>query len=238
MTDPVEPNSAPEVDEFAALRQSVASPEKTKVKEEKPSGPGLVERLSTSVSEMDPRLVVGVGITALGLVTIVGLVVLFNLARSRPSSSPGTQVVVVTGNPTPPPLAASLTPSLTAIPFGTQTPGPSSTVDLTGTVTNLPLLRFATMSEIKGSVQIRTDANAPWTTVKETLTIVPGTTVLTGESSSVKIELSEGSVIRLSSQTQFTLSEMSGTASRPNTVLGLDFGKLWAIVGKVGEGTF
>jgi len=201
------------------------------------SEPNLVERLTNSVSDMDPRLVVGVGITALGLVAIVGFLVLFSLARNRPSSSPGTQVVVVTGNPTPPQADASLTPTLTSIP-STETPGPSPTIDLTGTVTNLPLLRFATLSDFKGTVQVRSDPNAPWKTVNETLTIVPGTTVLTGENSTVKITLSQGAIVRLSSQTQFTLTEMSGTASRPETVLGLDFGKLWAIVEKLGEGTF
>jgi hypothetical protein len=145
---------------------------------------------------------------------------------------------MVTGNPTAPQPAASLTPSLTPILSGTDTPGPSSTVDLTGTVTNLPFLRFGTLSDIKGTVQVRSDPNSPWKTVNETLTIVPGTTVLTGENSTVKITLSQGAIVRLSSQTQFTLTEMNGTASRTETILGLDFGKLWAIVQNLGEGTF
>lgn len=199
--------------------------------------PTFIERFQNSITDLDPRLVVGVGVTALGLVAVVGLLVLYTLARNRPDSSLATQVVVVTGNPTPPPVDASLTPTLTSIP-STETPGPSPTIDLTGTVTNLPLLRFATLSEVKGIVQVRSDPNAPWKNVNETLTIVPGTTVLTGENSTVKITLSQGAIVRLSSQTQFTLTEMSGTASRPETVLSLDFGKLWAIVENLGEGIF
>lgn len=200
--------------------------------------PTFIERFQNSITEMDPRLVVGVGITALGLVAIVGFLVLFSLARNRPNADGGTQVVMVTGNPTTTLGPATLTATLTPLPNMSATLGPSPTIDLTGTVTNLPVLRFGTLSEIKGTVQVRSDTNAPWKTVNEVLTIVPGTSVLTGENSSVRIELSGGAIIRLSSQTQFTLSEMSGTASRANIVLNLDFGKLWAIVTNLGEGIF
>jgi hypothetical protein len=228
MTDPVDSN--PEVDEFAALRQ--VAPQAAEPESPPPD-------LRDKIAELDPRLVVGAGVAALGLVTIVGFLVLLSLARSRPTTGPMTQVVIVTGNPTPEAsLTVAVTPALTAIPVLTGTPAPSATIDFTGTVTNLPLLRFATLSEIKGTVQIRADESAPWATVNEVITIVPGTTILTGENSSAKIALSEGSIIRVGSQTQFTLTEMSGTQSRPKTILGLAFGKLWAMVFGLGEGTF
>ena len=231
MTYPIEPNTDP--DEFAALRQSsLPDPETV-------SGQGLVQRVGNRISELDPRVVVGIGVAALGLVTIVGFMVLFSLARNRPQQLQGTMVVIVTSNPTPEPsLTGAATASLTPIPNFSGTAGLSPALDLTGTVANLAAVRFATLSEIKGAVQIRNTVAAPWKTVNETLTIVPGTTILTGENSSVKITLSEGSVVRLSSQTQFTLTEMSGTLGNPVTLMGLDFGKLWAIVASLGQGKF
>jgi hypothetical protein len=230
MTNPVDPNS--EQDEFAALRQQSAPAAEQPGPQE-----SLFQRLSNRVSELDPRVVVGIGVAALGLVTIVGLLVLVSLARNRPAQTQGTMVVVVTSNPTP---EASLTSAATATltPIANVTAGPSPTIDLTGTVTNLPLPRFASLSEIKGTVQIRADANSDWKRINETLSIAPGTSILTGENSSVKITLSEGTVVRLSSQTQFTLTEMSGTSSNPVTIVGLDFGKLWAIVASLGQGKF
>jgi hypothetical protein len=234
MTDPVEPDQFPEFDEFAALRESSTSTNARQVE----SGPNVFEQISAQLGELDPRLVVGAGVAALGIVTIVGFIALLSLARGRPSSEQPTVVVAVTSQPTLTP-SLTFTPSLT--PISSDTPeGPvaSSTVNIGATVTNLPELHFATLSEIKGSVEIRVDATAPFKRVNETLTITPGTTVLTGESSSAKVTLSDGSIVRLSSQTQFTIVELSGTESRPNSVLGLDFGKVWAIVGGIGEGIF
>lgn len=229
MTYPVEPNTDP--DEFAALRQK-SDPEPVQPE-------GLAQRLSNRVSELDPRVVVGIGVAALGLVTIVGFMVLVALARNRPQQLQGTMVVIVTRNPTPEPsLTGAATASLTPIPNFSGTTGPSPTLNLTGTLANISALRFATLSEIKGAVQIRTTVAGPWKTVNETLTIVPGTTVLTGENSGVKVTLSEGSVVRLSSQTQLTLTEMSGAPGNPVTLMALDFGKLWAIVTSLGQGQF
>jgi hypothetical protein len=235
MTDPVEPDPFPEFDEFAALRESSTT---TNARQQVESGPNIFEQISAQLGELDPRLVVGAGVAALGIVTIVGFIALLSLARGRPPSEQPTVVVAVTSQPTLTP-SLTYTPSLTAIPSDTPAgPVASATVDIGATVTNLPELHFATLSEIKGSVEIRVDASAPFKRVNETLTITPGTTVLTGESSSAKVTLSDGSIVRLSSQTQFTIIELSGTESRPNSVLGLDFGKVWAIVGGIGEGIF
>ncbi len=236
MTDPVEPTEPFEdADEFAALRQSSTSDDV--------GGPNFAERLSERLGELDPRLVVGIGVAALGIVTIIGFIALLSLARGRPRNEQPTVVVAVTSQPTLTPSitftnAPSLTPSLTPIISDTPVPIGSATVDLTRTITNIPDVRFATLSEIKGSVEIRIAADQPFKRVNETLTITPGSTVLTGENSSAKVTMSDGSIIRLSSQTQLTLVEMTGTVNRPNTVLGLDFGKVWAIVGGIGEGIF
>lgn len=238
MTDPVDEPTEPfdDADEFASLRQSSTL-------EGGDSGPNFFERMSEGLGELDPRIVVGIGVAALGIVTIIGFIALLSLARGRPRNEQPTVVVAVTSQPTLTPsqtftTAPSLTPSLTPIISDTPLPIGSATVDLTRTITNIPEVRFATLSEIKGSVEIRTAPDQPFKRVNETLTVTPGSTILTGEGSSAKITMSDGSIIRLSSQTQLTLVEMSGTASRPNTVLGLDFGKVWAIVGGIGEGIF
>ena len=222
MTDPTDPNS--DQDDFSQLREIASQPA-----EDAPIP------LGERISQLDPRLVVGAGVATVALVTIVGLILLFNLARNRPLSQPNTVVVVLTSQPT---LTPSVTPPPSLTPEITEAPRPTSTIDITATIASLPVLRFATLSETKGTVQIRTDPNADWKTVNEILTIVPGTIILTGEKSAVKITFSDGSIIRLGPQSQFAITEMSGTPDSPVTKLQLEFGKLWAIVANLGSGTF
>ncbi len=192
----------------------------------------------------NPRTVTIIVLAIAALVGIVGCVALYFFVNGNRGGAAGqaTQVVAVTSLP-------SLTPSLTPIP--TDTPAPTATVeegtggggeatpDMTGTFASLPANRTAALDELRGLVQIRTDPNGSFQTVLSNVAIAQGTTVLTSENSSAKLTTTEGSIIRVSSQTQVTLTELSGSPTNPVTRLSLDFGKVWTIVGSpLGTGRF
>jgi hypothetical protein len=100
----------------------------------------------------------------------------------------------------------------------------------TETPTSAPPIRYASLSEIVGQVQIRSGIDGVWVPVTAEALIAPGTALLTGQNSRAKITLAEGNLIRLGSQTQFMLLESSGSDSDPSTRAQLDFGKVWAII--------
>ena len=176
---------------------------------------------------LDPRLLTGLVGGATCLVLFVGCLAIYSYAQKQSVPTQGATILNFTSVP-------SLTPSLTPIPTLTAspslTPTLTPTIDRTATITNIPAVRFATLSEIKGTVEVKTGDSGPWIKLAADTAILPGTTVLTSENSSVKITLSEGSIVRLSSQTQFALTELSGTSFDPVTIFKLDFGKVWAIV--------
>lgn len=174
----------------------------------------------------------------MGIVFIVGLIALFFVARNAQNSIPPLPTLAGGFTLTPRPITNTPENSGTeAAPTLTPTVDTAAT-NAAATITNLPDVRLATLSEIVGSVRIKNDSMADWLLVDKELSISPGTTVLTDESSSVKISLSEGSVIRLSSQTQFKLVELSGTNRDPFTLSQLDFGKIWTIVSSPFVGQF
>ncbi len=175
------------------------------------------------------------------LVLIGGCVGLYFFVGNNPPVTQGTTVVLFTSAPT-------LTPSLTPIPSDTPEPtleegtgggGEGETETPTATNTDVPAIRTATLTEIRGSVQIKTAASSDWVTVLGDQTILEGITILTSEGSSVKLTMPEGTIVRVSSQTQFTLTELRGTTLDPLTRLKIDFGKVWSIVGNdLGLGKF
>jgi Calx-beta domain len=195
----------------------------------------------------NPRTVTIIVLVVAALVGIVGCVALYFFANGNRGTGAGqaTQVVAVTSLP-------SSTASLTPIP--TETPAPSATVtedgaggggdntatpDISGTLANIGGSRVATMDELRGLIQIRVTPDGTFQTVLSNVTIAPGTTVLSSENSSTKLTTTEGSIIRVSSQTQMTLTDLSGTKTNPVTTLSLDFGKVWTIVGgPLGTGKF
>lgn len=200
--------------------------------------PGLLDRF-------DPRAFVGVAAAAMGIVLVLGFLTFFQFARRQtaPTSPPlftATLPFVAfteTAGPTSTSAPQSTPPPGAGIPLDTPTPDAAAT-SLAATITNIPDLRFATLSELAGAVRIKSGTMPDWVMVDKEITILPGTAVLTDENSSVKITFSDGSIVRLSSQTQFTLAEMSGMAGDPLTRIKLEFGKLWAIVGRPVHGQF
>lgn len=191
----------------------------------------------------NPRLLTAIIVGAIGLVSIVGCVAIFFIfgSRNQPPTQ-GTKVIQVTKIPTS-------TATLTVVPSTKQSTldpnkaagggGETPTPDLTATFINRPQTRAATLSEIAGSVQIKSPIGGDFTTVTTNVTIPAGTIILTSENSSVKITLTEGTIIRIGSQTQVKIEQLGGTTQNPVTKLKLDFGKVWSIVGgSLGTGSF
>ncbi|MEK7787883.1 MAG: hypothetical protein AAB658_20965, partial [Chloroflexota bacterium] len=177
------------------------------------------------------------------LVLIAGCVGLYFFVGNNPAVTQGTSVVQIpTSLPSP-------TPSLTPIPSATleATPedgpgggGEGETETPTATNTDVPAIRTATLSEIRGTVQIKTAASSDWVTVLSEQAIVEGPTILVSEASSVKLTMTEGTIVRVSPQTQIKLTEMHGTTLDPITKINIDFGKVWTIAdgGALGFGKF
>ncbi len=200
------------------------------------------DEIQTPEEAQRQRQIMIIAIVIAALVLIGGCIGLYLLVGNRPAPVQGQTVVAITSLP-------SLTPSLTPIPSdtpdatlqeGTGGGGDESTETPTPTDTEPPAIRTAILSEIRGSVMIKTLANADWVTVTSDLSIPEGTTILTSEASSVKLTMTEGTIIRVSSQTQIQLAEMHGTTLDPITRVKIDFGKMWTIVGdgSLGLGKF
>ncbi len=93
-----------------------------------------------------------------------------------------------------------------------------------------PTGRTATLSEVHNQVFRQTDANAPEQPAANGQTLNEGGSVRTGAKSSVRLDLSEGTLIRIKEQSSFTLSQLNHDSTNPFTQLSLAFGKLWIIL--------
>jgi hypothetical protein len=173
------------------------------------------------------------------LVLIAGCVGLYFFVGNNPAVTQGTSVVQIpTSLPSP---TSSLTPIPSAtLEDGTGGGGEGETETPTATNTDVPAVRTATLSEIRGTVQIKTAASSDWVTVLSEQAIVEGTSILVNEASSVKLTMTEGTIVRVSPQTQITLTEMHGTTLDPITKINIAFGKVWTIAdgGALGFGKF
>lgn len=192
----------------------------------------------------NPRTVTIIIGSITAIVALVGCAALYFFVNgNRGPADQGAQVIAFTSQP-------SLTPSLTPIIVPTIEPTTDNsgtggggeetpTPDLTATFAALPAVRTANLVELRGKVELRTNPEGGFETILSNVAIPPGTALLTSEDSHAKLTTTEGSIIRVSSQTQVTLTELSGTPGNPVTKLTLDFGKLWTIVGgPLGTGKF
>ncbi|MBP7693189.1 MAG: FecR domain-containing protein [Anaerolineales bacterium] len=99
--------------------------------------------------------------------------------------------------------------------------------------------RTAILSEIKNSADARALADADWTAATVGEQITAGGGVRTGEEARVRIETSEGSVIRIAANTIFELADFSPDPQDPVTKLQLEAGQVWVWVTKaLGAGSF
>ncbi len=108
----------------------------------------------------------------------------------------------------------------------TSAPAPTATVENTAT----PIPRTAILSELSNQVEARQDAQADWQTAADGQQIGVGGGAQTGDESRVRIDTSEGSIIRVASDSEFELTTFSPQVANPVTQLKLTVGKLWALV--------
>ena len=184
-------------DPFSHLRD--VAPQEPEPEPEAPqeSGGGLLARLR----ELDPRLLMGAAIAAMTLVLIGGCIAIYVFATRN--------------QPPPPPTAiaqATSTPSPTATPFVLPTLPPTDTPTATATIPD-PSQRYGVLSDVGGIVDVRLSPERNWSPATTGLRVYPGATLRTGENSRLKITFSDGAILRLSSQTQMTIADLSGAQS-------------------------
>lgn len=99
--------------------------------------------------------------------------------------------------------------------------------------------RSAQISEIKSDVTKRETETVDWQSAAEGDTVNAGGGVRTGEESRVRIDISDGTIVRIAPNTEFTLLELSPAATDPVTRLQLEAGKVFVWVTQaLGLGTF
>lgn len=124
------------------------------------------------------------------------------------------------------------TPANTAGP----TPGGASATSASATDS---AGRSAQISEIKSDVNKRETETVDWQSAAEGDEINAGGGVRTGDESRVRIDISDGTIVRIAPNTEFTLLELSPAETDPITRLQMETGKVFVWVTKaLGLGTF
>jgi len=93
-----------------------------------------------------------------------------------------------------------------------------------------PAARQATLSELVKEVTVRASAAGEIGPASEGQVIGPGGLARTGTDSKVRLDLTEGTIIRLAPQSEFTLTELNDDPAQPLTRLSLAAGQLWVIL--------
>lgn len=108
----------------------------------------------------------------------------------------------------------------------TSAPAPAATVENTAT----PISRTAILSELLNQVEARQDAQVDWQTATDGQQIGVGGAAKTSNESRVRIDTSEGTIVRVAPNSEFELTVFSPQVTNPVTRLKLAVGKLWALV--------
>lgn len=109
----------------------------------------------------------------------------------------------------------------------------------TATPTIIPTPRQAVFSSVENEVLARTIAEAEWQTATIGESIQPGGGAETKESARARLDINDGTILRLAPNSIFELKELTPTFTDPRTRLFLEAGKLWAAVTKaLGQGAF
>jgi hypothetical protein len=99
--------------------------------------------------------------------------------------------------------------------------------------------RSAQISEVKSDVTKRETETVDWQSAAEGDEVNAGGGVRTGDESRVRIDISDGTIVRIAPNTEFTLLELSPTETDPITRLQMEAGKVFVWVTKaLGLGTF
>jgi hypothetical protein len=168
----------------------------------------------------------------LGLAAVVGGCLLLSIclvayvySRGGPPATATQEVPAGLATATEPATAAASAVAHTAATSTQPGANPPATATQAATATQEPL---ASLSEVNGDVQVRLSADGAFSPAAAGAPLDPGATILTGQNSRAKITLADGTVVRISSQTQLTLTAMSRTDQSSH--FQLDFGKVWAIL--------
>ncbi len=99
--------------------------------------------------------------------------------------------------------------------------------------------RTAKLSELQNQVDARNKAEDEWATASDGQVIGVGGGIKTEGDSRVKVETSDGSLIRIGADTVFELVELSVVENDPVIRLKVEAGKIWIAVTKsLGQGSF
>jgi FecR-like protein len=134
-------------------------------------------------------------------------------------------------------------PALTSAP--TSPPPPTSTPRASTHVSPSPVPptdntppRTAALSELQNEVFACSVADAQWETAAVGQFVQTGGRVRTGEEARARLDISDGTIIRMAATSEFELRELSPGATDPMTRLKLTAGKLWAAVTEALGGGF
>jgi len=134
--------------------------------------------------------------------------------------------------PTPIP-SASPPPTFTVIPTAIPTRAPT----LPPTPTIPP--RSATLCELQQKVDARSDSAVQWREAIEGQSVLVGGGVKTRDEARARLDISDGTVMRMAANSEFTLTELTPGPREAVTRFKLALGKLWvALAGTAGEGVF
>lgn len=99
--------------------------------------------------------------------------------------------------------------------------------------------RTAQLSELRNTVEARAIDTDAWQVAAEGDDLTAGGGVRTGEEARARVDISDGTILRLAPNTEFTLVALSPAATDPTTQWSLAAGKLWISVTKaLGTGSF
>jgi hypothetical protein len=99
--------------------------------------------------------------------------------------------------------------------------------------------RSAEVSEIQKTVEARNTESEAWGDASAGQVISVGGGVKTGKEARARLEISDGSILRLSADTEFLLTDLSTEPTDPVTKLKLDTGKIWVfVIEELGAGMF
>lgn len=90
--------------------------------------------------------------------------------------------------------------------------------------------RTAALVELKGEVYVRASPNVGEQPAADGQVTGEGAQVRTGAKSGVRLNLSEGTIVRVSEMSTFTLTELTQNTGSPFTELQLFVGKLWVVL--------
>jgi|GEM_PF-998458 len=138
-------------------------------------------------------------------------------------------------------LAALLLAACSAPATSTANPSPSNAtpvihpsvtvpVNSTPEVASTAVIRSAQLSELQNNVQAMRQAGEPFVAAREGDVVVVGGRVSTGAASKVRLDLTEGTIVRLGAETEFTVEALTQDTTDPFTRLKLLTGQLWVIL--------